>query len=329
MIYCPICINKVDQQRHLKTYVFDFYADQYKQEYKLYQCSSCKLQFWWPLKFVSEFYEKYLPKDEIVSLGYRKLSPYAELFFKLLPIRAGQLLDIGCGDGVFMQHAKHTGFDVSGIDLDEKCVKAAKEYRDLENVHVLFLDELLKFARKDKTQFDIITFFEVLEHQDNPVDFINNVKHLLKNGGYIVGSVPNRERFLAELDWKIFMGDFPPPHLTRWSKDVLEWFLKKAGFDNIECYPVGFKHKEQLASWYKAILLRGMPNKIINMFKKDRAKSTSDTVFKERSDKSGKSLNNLRSKSSMLFMPLALATRAIVSKKGTHIYFQAKFTGGL
>jgi 2-polyprenyl-3-methyl-5-hydroxy-6-metoxy-1,4-benzoquinol methylase len=41
----------------------------------------------------------------------------------------------------------------------------------------------------------VITFFEVLEHQDKPREFLEMVKGLLKEGGYIAGSVPNRERF--------------------------------------------------------------------------------------------------------------------------------------
>ncbi len=329
MVLCPICNNILDQRKYLKTYTFDFFKDHYKQEYKLYQCSSCYLQFWNPLKFVPEFYKTYLPKDEITTMGFRELSPYAEFFFKLLPVKSGYLLDIGCGDGVFLQHAKKLGFNTFGIDLDEKCIDAAIEHRGLENVYTLLLDEYVNAANKSNQQFNIISFFEVLEHQDNPNDFICNIKRLLNNGGYVIGSVPNRERFLSKLDWEIFMGDFPPPHLTRWSKEVLESFLRKEGFNNIECYSVGFKHKEQLASWYKTVLLRGIPSRLISMFTQNGTKSTSGTAFNEGINNSEGRLNKLRSKSNILFMPLASATMGLFNKRGTHIYFQAKYSGGL
>ncbi|MEM5782690.1 MAG: methyltransferase domain-containing protein, partial [Candidatus Aenigmatarchaeota archaeon] len=74
--------------------------------------------------------------------------------------------------------------------------------------------------------FDVITFFEVLEHQDRPKEFIETIKSMLKPGGYIVGSVPNRDSWMWRMSGRrIGKGDFPPNHFLRFSKRSFGKFL--------------------------------------------------------------------------------------------------------
>ena len=53
----------------------------------------------------------------------------------------------------------------------------AKERFGLENVYAVSFEDFLK--RTDLPSFDIITFFEVIEHLDKPLEFILSVKRLL------------------------------------------------------------------------------------------------------------------------------------------------------
>jgi hypothetical protein len=80
----------------------------------------------------------------------------------------------------------------------------------------------------------VITFFEILEHQDKPREFLEMVKGLLEEGGYIAGSVPNRERLFVEVDHL----DYPPHHFLRFSKFSLEKALNFSGFKDVEVYEV-------------------------------------------------------------------------------------------
>jgi len=82
------------------------------------------------------------------------------------------------------------------------------------------------FSKNKEEKFDIITFFEVLEHIDNPLKFIQNLRGLLKPGGKIVLSTPSRNRILANLaSW-----DFPPHHLSRWDIEAVSRIFKKIDF---------------------------------------------------------------------------------------------------
>ncbi|MEM2074300.1 MAG: methyltransferase domain-containing protein, partial [Nitrososphaeria archaeon] len=74
-----------------------------------------------------------------------------------------------------------------------KSIKVCQEKWGLKNTFVMSPQEFAEFCQKEGLKFDVITFFEVLEHQDKPVEFLEAIKSMLKPGGYIAGSVPNRE----------------------------------------------------------------------------------------------------------------------------------------
>jgi len=106
------------------------------------------------------------------------------------------------------------------------------------------LEEFYKYAKEKGLQFDVITFFEVLEHQDKPKEFLKMIKELLKNEGYIAGSVPNRNRLFAEIDWKYYPGDYPPHHFLRFSKESLQKALTMNSFTNVKIFATDYPYKE-------------------------------------------------------------------------------------
>jgi len=115
-------------------------------------------------------------------------------------------------------------------------VENVKRNLGIDTVFARSLEEFYEYAKEKNLKFDVITFFEVLEHQDKPREFLEMVKGLLKDGGYIVESVPNRERLFVEIGWKYFHGDHPPHHFLRFSKYSLEKALNFSGFKDIEVY---------------------------------------------------------------------------------------------
>ncbi|CAD7776722.1 MAG: Ubiquinone biosynthesis O-methyltransferase [Candidatus Methanoperedenaceae archaeon GB50] len=224
-ITCPICDTGINENSFIRTFVSP-YNDL---KYKLYYCPNCQLKFWEPLKMIPEFFENEGFEDYFYGhIGLKELRQRHKRFLKVFPIKRGYLLDVGCGDGIFLYYLKKAfNFNVYGIDLDRKLIKVAKRKFSLENVFTTSLKYFIDFVEKQNVKFDVITFFEVLEHQDNPKGFLNDIKKLLKPKGYIAGSVPNRERVFAELIRKNSLGDFPPYHFMWFSKDALRFFFKK------------------------------------------------------------------------------------------------------
>jgi SAM-dependent methyltransferase len=189
-------------------------------EFTLFECKECNGQFWFPMENPgSEWYGK----DERYS--FRNLNPLKKpernhrQFLQDLPAPNSKLLDLGMGTGNFLAAARMKGYDVYGIDFDSGAIHAAKEAFGLDQAAVGDIDDALhKFG---KNTFNIVTMFEVLEHVENPGDFLEKVKQLLAPGGYIVVSVPYR----GFADWlKPF--DKPPRHLSRWNKRAMENLFK-------------------------------------------------------------------------------------------------------
>jgi 2-polyprenyl-3-methyl-5-hydroxy-6-metoxy-1,4-benzoquinol methylase len=232
---CPICYTEVEERNFKETYVSPYN----NQEYKRYECPNCDVHWWEPLKIIPEFYEikvfeVYIAFHE--GIGTRLLENH-KAFFKHLPSNVrGKLLDVGCGDGRFLKHAKEQGFEVWGIDFDKKSVENVKRNLNIDTVFAMSLEEFYEYAKEKNLKFDVITFFEVLEHQDKPREFLEMVKGLLKEGGYIAGSAPNRESLFVEISWKYFHGDHPPHHFLRFSKSSLEKALNFSGFKDVEVY---------------------------------------------------------------------------------------------
>src|SRR6266404_2818851 len=209
--------------------------------YRLFECAGCGLQYWEPREMPdARWYEQmYGGRDEKLL----PLEPGHKYFLadSLAP-RGGKLLDIGCGTGNLLAAAREAGYDVTGIELDRNAARFAKERLGLQNILPLSISE---FAEQHKGErFDVVTFFEVLEHQAAPVEFLQKVKACVKPGGVIALSVPNRERWLTGPD----VLDYPPNHFLRWNATALSKFLSAQGFEvmSIREQPAGIAHTAQM-----------------------------------------------------------------------------------
>ena len=210
---CPLCLKESEP---LLAGVFG--------AYKMYRCSACAVEYADPFKAPGpEWYEE---SDEygVGRVISRELEWYHRAALAAVTMR-GRLLDIGFGTGIFLDSAAKAGFDVWGIDFDRKNVEVAKERYRLDTVYCDSVADLKK--KFGRGRFDVVTFFEVLEHLDAPAQFLDDVKDLLSPDGVIVLSVPNRDRFIDTIG----RCDGPPNHLTRWSGPALKGFLEQTGFE--------------------------------------------------------------------------------------------------
>jgi len=190
----------------------------------LFACERCDLHFWHPVSMPdAAWYEgAYQGRDHAemaLEPGHRYFlsDPQAP--------KSGRLLDLGCGVGNFLAAARDAGFDVTGIEMNRNAVQFAREHYRLPNIFAMRPEEFCTAPGKKK--FDVVTFFEVLEHQENPQAFLAAAKRCLTPGGYMALSVPNRNRWQKGVDTL----DYPPNHLTRWTPRALENFLVRHGFD--------------------------------------------------------------------------------------------------
>ena len=226
---CPCCESPVED-----IHVGTWHSKYDGKTYKLYRCDKCDVQFWEPREVSPSLYEDELDSSySVFHSGLRKgLGSNHKFFLQKFKDQPGRVLDIGCGDGLFLSYLKEMGFEVWGIDFDSNSVRIAKDKRNIERVFHATPEEFIEYATQEGLEFDYITAFEVIEHFERPYNILRSIRPILKKQGIIAGTVPNRDsiinivygRFLD--DW-----DYPPHHLTWFSKKSLEKLFERSGFD--------------------------------------------------------------------------------------------------
>ena len=145
-----------------------------------------------------------------------------------LPENGGTLLDIGCGNGKFIQLASEAGWIAYGLDSDPKAVEASRKLGF--NTQVGKIDSI-----KDKSmRFDIITSSHVIEHVHNPIELMIACHRLLKPGGILWLETPNIKSYGHRFYGRFWRGLETPRHLVVFSPLGLLKLLNDAGFRNIE-----------------------------------------------------------------------------------------------
>ena len=167
-----------------------------------------------------------------------------DYFLRMLPKRRGRLLDIGCGNGVFLARALKCGWEVHGIEPDPQAARMAEKIS--KNVHQIAFESFATPLR-----FDAITASHVIEHVYEPLSFAKHALSLLNPGGTFWISTPNAGsigHWWFKAAWR---GLEPPRHLSIFSAGALVRTLQRAGFESVTLHRRGRGSKYILAESHK------------------------------------------------------------------------------
>lgn len=140
-------------------------------------------------------------------------------------------LDIGCASGYMLSqiaqvypHAKYYGVDV----YDKAIIYAKKKYPNI-NFKISSADNL---PFKDET-FDVIIFYETIEHIENPIRSLKEVRRVLNKDGVLILAMDSGNR-LFRLIWFIWENTrgkvWKGAHLHPFHHTELEEIIKRAAF---------------------------------------------------------------------------------------------------
>lgn len=102
-------------------------------------------------------------------------------------------LDIGCGAGLVAEPLARMGADVSGIDAGADVIAAARDHAAAQGLTIGYhAGDVLEFAQAHAGAFDLVTCLEVVEHVTDVQAFVDAIARMLKPGGLLVFSTPNR-----------------------------------------------------------------------------------------------------------------------------------------
>lgn len=97
----------------------------------------------------------------------------------------GQVLDVGCGNGLFLEPLTRWG-EPHGIEVDTSLLDDASPWR--ERIQTQPLDDPLYDAWAGS--FDLVTALDVIEHVADDAAFMQQMVRLLKPGGHLMVTVP-------------------------------------------------------------------------------------------------------------------------------------------
>lgn len=144
---------------------------------------------------------------------------------KILPLtETKKVVDLGCGQGDHLKYfgPKSLGLDISPLNLAEARKKGLRVIR----VNMNRPPEL-------KEKFDIVFSSHLIEHLENPIDFLRYIRKLLKPEGCLVLTFPN-EYSLMHLKYPYFTPD--GNHLYSFSINNMRELFRSLGYKEVAVY---------------------------------------------------------------------------------------------
>jgi len=140
-----------------------------------------------------------------------------------------KLIDVGAGYGVFLDEWRVLNPDTQllaiepSFSLAEDCRK--KQLKVVESI-VEKVDGYDNYA-------DLVVCFEVLEHVNSPIEFINVLTKLVRPGGYIFISTLCIDGFDLQVLWDKSSQISPPHHINFHSIKGFKSLFERAGYTDI------------------------------------------------------------------------------------------------
>ena len=206
----------------------------------VYRCLDTGYHFYFPfsLEGDSAFYEA------LESIPWYYMDWKREHEIAIAHIRRiDKVLEVGCARGAFLTKLQTDGVECVGLELNRRAAAAAREH----NVTVVE-ESIQEHASRYQETYDVVCFFQVLEHVCDVRSFMEAAVDLLTPGGRLCIGVPNYDSFIG-LDEANPL-EMPPHHMGMWTESALAKLADVFGLDvvSIECESLQSYHIDYFAN---------------------------------------------------------------------------------
>jgi len=147
---------------------------------------------------------------------------YIAEFLNALP--KGRLLDVGCGLGELLEQIDG-GHETHGLDSSPKSVEVCRA-----RTRAILRQCNLEEAAYPDGHFDAVVAHHVIEHVEDPIPFVGEVRRILKPGGHFVVGTPDFSCAAARRFGDRFRLLHDPTHVSLFTEDSLLRLLRDHGF---------------------------------------------------------------------------------------------------
>lgn len=273
---CPVCgsddASNLFAEANFDTGKLDKYAFASRKmpeymHHRLISCPDCDLLYANPVPTIDSLSQAYneaaFDSAEEARFASRTYGNFLPDIVSKLPDQAGAL-DIGTGDGVFLEQLLSRGFShVIGVEPSTAPIEAARP-----RIRPFIKHDIFRPEDYEQRTFSLITCFQTIEHLSDPLQMCRDAYSLLKRGGALFLIGHNRRSVSARL-----LGRKSPifdiEHLQLFSPESAQQLLKRAGFTRIELKTV--RNRYPLHYWLKLFPIPTTPKrKLINLLKRLR-----------------------------------------------------------
>ncbi len=199
----------------------------YGSVWSLSRCSSCSFVFSNPKideKSLIDFYSE-LEDNEYTDEWEGRGKNFKTILRRLkkIPVSGNRLLDIGAASGIFVKLAEENGFVAEGIEPSSHLVREAKKKFGVN----IFEGSIEDYRPREK--FSIITMLDLIEHVNDPAEFMGRVTPLIRKGGLLIIVTPD----IDSIPPKIFRNrwwHYRTAHVNFFNIRSLTYLLEKFGF---------------------------------------------------------------------------------------------------
>jgi 2-polyprenyl-6-hydroxyphenyl methylase/3-demethylubiquinone-9 3-methyltransferase len=155
------------------------------------------------------------------------------------PLAGVELLDIGCGAGLFAEPLARLGAEVIGVDPSSASIEVARRHADETGARVAYRVATVEELAAEERRFDVVSAMEVIEHVADPKAFVAATASLVKPGGLFLASTLNRtlKSFALAIIGAEYVLRWLEPGTHRWEQFVtpieLTGFARAAGLTRV------------------------------------------------------------------------------------------------
>jgi 2-polyprenyl-3-methyl-5-hydroxy-6-metoxy-1,4-benzoquinol methylase len=156
----------------------------------------------------------------------------------------GDWLDVGCSFGYLLSEARRSGFEIFGIEPDQK---ACEHARDLLGEKVIHLGLMTPDVRPDASA-DVVSLMDVLEHvpAGELMEFGHTIRKKVRAGGLVLFKVPSTDGLYFQIAnrmaritrlvapgmiKRLWQSEYEFPHTVYFNERSLRAYLENHGFE--------------------------------------------------------------------------------------------------
>lgn len=238
---CPVCSSR------LSSSIQDIPDTVTGHRFGVLKCDACGVGITDPFpQHLQPYYAGYYGSRHSITAKYcarRRVRLVSKL---AVPAPGRRLLDVGCGEGTFLETARKRGWNVVGTELNpEPARKAGLEvYASLEEC-------------AHRGPFGCITLWHSLEHMTDPRAVMTKIRELVSDDGVVLIAVPNFDGLQSRAFRKHWLHLDVPRHLYHFTLSSMDRMLNDAQFLAVAHWHQEFEY--DLMGWWQSALNSALP----------------------------------------------------------------------